>query len=235
MPTIAQQSTAYPRRQLAARVAEPPSDFKKRQTGETLQVARASVQQLVDQIKTIQCELEMSKKPEKKKSRRTKIGPMELSRGTGARVSLTRKKSTDEYIANAETIWSYDHGDKEAKYIPTSLPIINYFVAEALKLNVFLSVDEETLKLIGSETIEGEPCWVFEGKSPRKLKVVGVPVAEVKVWVSKKDGVPRKITLPNEEDTIIKLRNVRINEPVSAKRFNWTPPKGVKSKNIFGF
>lgn len=214
---------------------EAPSDFKKASSGESIAQARVAVQRLVDQIDTIQCELEMSTKPEGKRSRKTKVGPMELRRGAGARLKLTRKSSTDEYVANAETIWKYDHKDKEAKYFPTSLPVINFFVGEAMKLNVFLSVDDDTLKYMGTETVEGEECWVFQGKSPRRLKMVGVPVSDVRVWVAKKDGVPRKITLPNEEDTILRLRNVKINEPVSSKRFSFSPPKGVKTKNIFGF
>jgi outer membrane lipoprotein-sorting protein len=211
------------------------SDFCPPTTTETIGSVRTSIQKVVDDIRTLRCDLELSKKPPKKHSRQTKRGPMVLAREQGAHLSLTRKTKTNEYNANYDTIWVYDHKDKEAKYIPTSLPIIRFFVGEALKLNVFLSVDEDTLKLLGSETIAGEPCYVFEGKSPRKLRLVGVPVSDVKVWVSKNDGVPRKITLPHEDDIIIRLNNVIVNKPIKPGQFEWKPPKGVESKNIFGF
>lgn len=204
------------------------------QPGESLASVRGQVQAMVARIQTLQCELELSQQKSKKK-RKTKVGPMEIARGIGARLTLTRKSSTDEYIANEKIIWVYDHKDAEAKYIPTELPIINYFVNEALRLNVFLSVDEDTLKFRGSQGVEGEPCWVLEGSSPRRLQVVGVPVSKVLVWVSKNDGIPRKISLPHEEKTIIMLRDIKLNSAVAPARFSWDPPSGVKTKNVLGF
>jgi outer membrane lipoprotein-sorting protein len=202
---------------------------------ESLPAARAKVEQLVSEVRTLSCTLEMSKKREKKRTRKTKVGPLQIVRNTGARLALKRKDETDEYIANPRIIWAYEHHEKEAVFIPTSMPIIGDFASQAMRLNVFMSADEETIKLRGSQDFEGEPCWVFEGKSPSKLRLVGLPITKIRVWISKRDGVARKISLPDEEDTLIILRDVEINVPLNSNRFEFTPPRGVKQKNVFGF
>lgn len=202
---------------------------------ESLPMARAKVEQLVSQVRTLSCTLELSKKREKKKTRKKKVGPLQIVRGAGARLSLTHGRETEEYIANPRIIWDYEHHEKEAMFIPTSMPVVGDFAEQAMRLNVFMSADEETIKLRGSQDFEDEPCWVFEGESPSKLKLVGLPITKIRVWISKRDGVPRKIQLPDENDTLVILRDVEINVPLASNRFEFTPPPGVEQKNVFGF
>lgn len=202
---------------------------------ESLDSVRAQITARVAHVQTLSCTLEMSKKREKKKTRKVKTGPLELARGYGARLALTRKDETDEYIANPQIIWSYEHHEKEAVFIPTDTPLIGSFVQEAMKLNVFAAVDEDTARLRGSQAVDGIDCWVLEGKSPTKLRVLGLPVTTIRVWIAKHDGVPRKIQLPDEDETMIILRNVQVNPEVSPSRFQWQAPADVKTSNIFGF
>lgn len=204
--------------------------------GETVDRVRAEIKQNMGLIKHLAAQIELSKnRGEKKTGRRTRIGPLQIMRDYGARVSLSRKDETEEYIVNTTVIWSYDHKDKVAHFIPAGTPIIGTFLQEALKLNLLLAVDEDTLHLEGSEKIDDEDCWVLEGKSPRKLNKVGVDSTVVRVWMGKKDGIPRKIQCPTEKNTVIYLVGVKVNAPMNADDFNFTPPKGVKTKNIFGF
>lgn len=209
--------------------------FAAPETSHSLAIALADIQANVAKTNTLSCTLELSKKRDKKTGRKTRVGPLELLRGQGARLVLTRKGETDEYIANEKIIWVYDVKRREAKYIPTDLPIIGYFVQEALKLNVLPALDAETMKLKGTESVDGEPCWVIEGKSPNKLRAVGVSPSVVRVWVSRKDGIPRMIKVPVASDCTIRLHDIAINVPVAKSRFDWTPPSNVKTKNIFGF
>jgi outer membrane lipoprotein-sorting protein len=221
--------------------------------GETVQSVLQQIQQNVDRVKSLKAELAMSKKKEKKdkakkkkpapeagtapagEPRSVKSGPMEIGRAHGARLALTHKDETNEYIANSELLWVYDHKAREAKYIPTSLPFISGFVDAAMKMNVFVAMDEDTIKLKGVQDVAGEPCWVLEGKSPEKLKLAGVDQVKMRFWVSQKDGIPRRIAIPTQKDLIISLNKVQINSQVDAARFNFTPPQGVAQKNIFGF
>ncbi|MGI8907730.1 MAG: LolA family protein [Candidatus Sumerlaeaceae bacterium] len=226
-------------------------EHQRKAADETVQAVLQQIQSNVDQVRTLTAELSMSKVKEtkekaKKKAEKTgtaprapkrtvKSGPMEISRSQGARVSLTHKDETDEYVANNQTLWVYDHKAREAQYIPTSLPFISGFVDAAMKMNVFAAMDTETIKNKGSQDVDGESCWVLEGKSPDKLKLAGVDPVKMRFWISKKDGIPRRISIPDEKDLVISLKNVQVNSPVTESRFNFTPPAGVTQKNLFGF
>jgi outer membrane lipoprotein-sorting protein len=58
---------------------------------------------------------------------------------------------------------------------------------------------------------------------------------KIRVWISKNDGLPRMISVPDEGDLLIILRNIKTNVAISDSRFQWSPPPGMKTKNIFGF
>ncbi|MCX7716818.1 MAG: hypothetical protein N2111_00220 [Candidatus Sumerlaeaceae bacterium] len=208
----------------------PPAD------GDSLDRVRAVMQRSLASLDSVVCEIEKSKARKEKGRRRYFHGQVEIQRGSGGRVSLTRKGNTDEYVANDRVIWSIDHNKKQAQFIPASTPVVGQYVREALNFNIFLALDEDTLRLRGSQTIEGEDCWLVDGKSPRSLARTGVPVSKVRVWIAKSDGLPRMIHIPDDEDDqLIILRNIKTNLRIDSERFQWSPPKGMKTKNIFGF
>jgi outer membrane lipoprotein-sorting protein len=227
-------------------------EHQKKAEGETIQSVLQQIQSNVDRVQTLRADLAMSKakdkdKKEKKKQkaadpaasaspqRSVKTGPMEISRGQGARLSVTRKDETDEYIANPQILWVYDHKAKEAQYIPTSLPFISGFVTAAMNMNVFAAMENDSIKNKGSQDVDGEPCWVLEGKSPDKLSMAGVQQYKMRFWISKRDGIPRRIGIPDQKDLVISLTNVQVNGKVDPSRFQFTPPEGVTQKNLFGF
>lgn len=162
-------------------------------------------------------------------------GPIMIQRGVGAYCMLERKKDKAEYIANSSTIWKYDHKDKEARRVPSNWPIIDTFAQNALRMNVFVAMEPDSLKLLGTETIDGIPCWIIQGKSPSKLGLVGADQVKLKMWIGQADGIPRAIRVPGKDDLIIRLRHVVLNQPVDTSKFQFTPPSGVKVKNILGF
>ena len=224
--------------------------------GETAQGALADIQSKVDKIQTLTANLEFDRKDEDDKKKKKKKankpanpnpawpeppgrdverGPLAISRGAGAKVTLERKESKEVFVANSSDIWKYDVDDKEAQHIPASWPVIDKYVSNALRMNIFVAMDPETLKLKGTESINGVPCWVIEGKSPSTLGSLGADPTKMKLWISKEDGIPRLISVPSEKDTKIWLKDVKLNQPVDASQFQFTVPAGVETKNIFGF
>lgn len=236
-------------------------EHQKKGEGETVEAVLHQIQSRVDQVRTLKADISMSKVKDKKDKkdkgkgkkakeqdaavdestpsptgqRSVKSGPMAISRGQGARVAISRKDETEEYIANPQILWVYNHKDKEAQFIPTSMPFISGFVEAAMSMNVFAAMEQDTIRNKGSQDVDGEPCWVLEGKSPDKLKLAGVEQVKMRFWIAKKDGIPRRISIPTQKDLIISLNNVQVNGPIDASRFNFTPPQGVSTKNIFGF
>lgn len=230
---------------------------------ETAKAALADIQSRVDKIQTLNASLEFDtkddddgKKKKKKKDKKNKEGvtgeginpawpeppgrdlergPLQISRGSGAYLFLERKGEKEEYIASASSLWKHDIDDKEARLIPTTWPVIDTFLSNALRMNVLVAMEDSTIKLQGSENVDGVPCWILEGSSPSKLSMVGVEQTTLKFWVAKTDGIPRIIKVSGEDDSIIRLKNVRLNEAVDATKYQFTPPAGVETKNIIGF
>jgi len=204
--------------------------------GESLDQVRAIMERSLAGLDSVVCDVEQSKARKEKGRRRYYLGQIEIQRGSGGRVALTRKGNTDEYVANDRVIWSIDHNKKEAQFIPASTPVVGQYVREALKFNIFLALDADTMRLRGSQSVAGEDCWLVEGKSPRNLARTGVPVSKVRVWIAKSDGLPRMVHIPDDkDDLLIILSNIRCNPPINPARFQWSPPRGMKTKNIFGF
>lgn len=224
--------------------------------GVSVQSVLTDIQARVDNIQSLTADMEFDEEDDSKKKKKKKKkdgdqagvnpawpeppgrdierGPLMIQRGVGAYLYLERKKDKAEYIANSSTIWKHDIKDKEARHIPASWPVISTFVTNALVMNVFVAMESDTVKLLGTESVDGEPCWVLEGQSPSRLKVA-VGQTKLKFWISQRDGIPRIIRVPKENDAIIRLKNVRINVPVDVAKFSFTPPAGVKTKNILGF
>lgn len=205
-----------------------------RPTSETLEQAMALIASKLEKVQTIHCRVHMSKKRDKKPTRKVHVGPLVIARERGGRVVLTRKGQTEEYIANARELWSIDYRKKEALVLPVRSPIIGYFVEQALRFNAFLAMDENTIELVGRQATNGEPCWVFEGRSPSRLRLVGVPVRTMRVWVSIRDGLPREIRIPQEKDLTIVLSDIVTNVPVADDEFVWKPRPEIRVKKILG-
>ncbi|MGB9690699.1 MAG: LolA family protein [Candidatus Sumerlaeaceae bacterium] len=203
-----------------------------RSTTESLPSVLAQIDEKLSRIETLSCSVEMSKKREKKVTRKVYTGELVIARGRGGRVILTRKGETEEYLANARELWSYDHKKKHAVVLSVNTPIIGFFVAEALKFNAFMAMEPGTIEFLGYQTTNGEACWVFQGRSPSRLRLVGVPVRKMRVWISQRDGLPREIKIPEEKDLTIILRDVQINVGVGDNEFQWQSPDGVKIKRI---
>ncbi len=226
---------------------------------ETAKFILAEIQTRVDKIQTLNATLEFDQKDEdkgkKKKKKKNQVaggnglntawpeppgrdverGPLQISRGAGAYLYLERKKEKEEYIANPSSLWKHDIDDKEARLVPTNWPVIETFLSNALRMNVFVAMEESTIKFEGTENVGGVPCWLLVGSSPSKLSMVGVKQRTLKIWVSKQDGIPRLIKISGEDDSIIRLLNVRLNQPVDVDKYKFSPPEGVETKNILGF
>lgn len=232
--------------------------------GETAKIILSQIQTQVDKVQTLNATLEFDtkdddddKKKKKKKKKKAEAaaagvvgvnpawpeppgrdierGPLQISRGVGAYLYLERKKEKEEYVANVSSLWKHDIDDKEARLIPTNWPVIDTFLEAALRMNVFAAMEESTIKYQGTENIDGVPCWLLEGKSPSKLSMLGVEQTNLKIWTAKEDGIPRMIKVSGEDDSIIRLKDVRLNQPVDESKYQFTPPAGVKTKNILGF
>lgn len=204
--------------------------------GETADSVRNALSTSLGRVQTAEAELEMHQRDKKRNKPRHKGGTILLARSRGAKIDLTDQKGRrEEFHADGDVIHAYDAKDKEVTRISTGLPVVRDFAAAAMKLDVLRALTGSALALKGTATVDGEPCWVMEGRSPADLKLVGVPVVKMTVYAAKADGLPRRILIPEERGLELAFRGVRVNQPMPPDRLAWKKPKGAKEKGILGF
>jgi len=66
--------------------------------------------------------------------------------------------------------------------------------------------------------------------TPRAGTADDVPYSEATVWIAKKDGLVRRIEIVETTGQVrtISLRSIKINRPVAAREFRFSPPAGLR-------
>ena len=66
--------------------------------------------------------------------------------------------------------------------------------------------------------------------TPRAGTADDVPYSEATVWIAKKDGLVRRIEIVETTGQVrtISLRSIKINRPVAAREFRFSPPAGLQ-------
>lgn len=87
----------------------------------------------------------------------------------------------------------------------------------------FRLTEMERITLLREEQFEGENCFVVRGFHP-----FGFPID---LWISKKDFLLRKEREQNDNGTFNEeiRRNIKLNEVIPLKTFQYTPPKKKES------
>ncbi len=99
--------------------------------------------------------------------------------------------------------------------------------------NSIYDIEKNNIKYSGIETLDGEEVYVFEGKmNPDVEKGMDMPVdiVSVKVWISTKDGLQRKVEYYGENNEAVlyqKMNNVKTNIEIPDSEFQFQVPEGV--------
>jgi outer membrane lipoprotein-sorting protein len=81
---------------------------------------------------------------------------------------------------------------------------------------------------VRDESLDGEPCKVFEGKE--RNPEAGAQPKTTRVWFSTKDGMVRRIQeadAAGQTLTDLRISNIEANPPIPMSRFEYAPPAGV--------
>jgi len=92
----------------------------------------------------------------------------------------------------------------------------------------FVHMAPGTAKLVGSHKAGGAECWVLQGKPNASIQAT--KGATVRVLVSKKDGLARRIGYTNPAHNIAtgtSYDNAKVNVKVDPSIFTYTPPEGM--------
>lgn len=138
-----------------------------------------------------------------------------------------------EHVVYNDFKVSYDYYPKANRAIKTTAdtPMAREaFRKPADAINILPSLDKSTLKLIGTENLNGESVYAFEGTTTTKFIEAGEPVTrKIKAWVSTVDGLPRKIVEDTGEAVGTTIYyDVKTNIDLKPSDFQFTPPKDVE-------
>lgn len=96
----------------------------------------------------------------------------------------------------------------------------------------FSGLKSESIRYVGTEKLNGEDAYVFEGL-PSEQPQVETPFmpSKIKLWVGVKDGLLHKITMYGKEGKEMmsqSFRAIEVNIPIDDSVFVFTPPEGTQ-------
>jgi outer membrane lipoprotein-sorting protein len=142
------------------------------------------------------------------------------------------KEGPDAYqlVTDFNTFYQYFPNDKKAMKTVADKPEIKSMLTKpATDMNPLSLVSPQSIKFLGKETLDGETVYHVSGTTESQMMPGGPAVARtLSAWISVEDGLPRKTveSVGLSTGTTI-YKNVKINPPVSAADFSFTPPEGV--------
>lgn len=121
-------------------------------------------------------------------------------------------------VCDGETIWAYDPDLKQATKRPAGETLAGT-PAELLAQQARLS-DNFTTKDLGEK--DGLRVVSLEPKNDQS------DFKSIELWL--KAGVPQRLKFsdPLGGNTVVELRDVKVNQPVADEQFKFAPPKGVE-------
>jgi outer membrane lipoprotein-sorting protein len=92
--------------------------------------------------------------------------------------------------------------------------------------------ERESISYIRKDKVEGEGVYVFQG-TPKGVQTKNMPftIGKMELWISTKNGMPRKVIIFNKEDKEIMSQtysNIEVNIEIPDSQFEFTPPEGVQ-------
>ncbi|MGC8740395.1 MAG: LolA family protein [Candidatus Sumerlaeaceae bacterium] len=124
----------------------------------------------------------------------------------------------------------YPEQKRALKLNAKSADIASEFKKPVTDLNPIFSLERSSLKLLGTEDLDGEKVYHFEGTTTTQFLRSGKPVKiRIEAWVAEHDGLPRK-TIERWEDrtgTTI-YRDIVLRDDLTTDVFKFTPPSGVE-------
>jgi outer membrane lipoprotein-sorting protein len=116
------------------------------------------------------------------------------------------------------------------KYVADSPEVEDGFRKPSRDMTPLGLLDPKSLKLAGTETLNGESVYHFEGTTLTLVMAGEPPVKRrMELWLSNKDGLPRKTVEELEESTGTTVyRQVQVDPELTAKDFKFEPPKGAE-------
>jgi len=200
-----------------------------------------NIQQKIESLDSYQADMEMvflksSQGVTKVEGHIEFVKPDKLSMIMGVK----DEENTRQYMySDGMTIWQYMPMFKVVSKVDLAALKKEFPNAEDLVKNQSKSessiydIEKNDIKYTGIETLDNEEVYVFKGKVNTDVKqerALPVNIVSVKVWISTKDGLQRKVEYYSENNEVVlyqTMKDVKTNIEIPDSEFQFQVPEGV--------
>jgi outer membrane lipoprotein carrier protein len=132
----------------------------------------------------------------------------------------------DRVVADGKKLWLYTPSTTPGQVIRSAIPDAGSSGPNLIGQFVEHPRERYTAKYVRADSMAEGPVDVIT-LSP---KIQEYPYTEATVWMSKRDGLIRRIEIvenSGQHRTII-LRNLRVNQPIGPREFKFSPTSGLR-------
>jgi outer membrane lipoprotein carrier protein len=132
----------------------------------------------------------------------------------------------DRVVADGHRLWLYTPSSTPGQVIRTSIPGTGITGPNLIGQFVEHPRERYVARYLRADSLSKEPVDVIE-LIPR---ATDLPYSKSTVWISKKDGLVRRIDIEETsgQQRSIVLQRVAVNRPVGAREFRFSPPAGSR-------
>jgi outer membrane lipoprotein-sorting protein len=146
------------------------------------------------------------------------------------------EQTRQELYSDGVTLWQYLPYYKMASKVDLEA-LKEEFPEEAAALvegqsdiqGALAEIDKGRIVYHGFEDLDGQSMYVFEGQADASCEAE-LEVVRIKVWISKADGLQRRVEYYSNEDELIyqhRLEKVDVNIEIPDETFHFEPPQDV--------
>lgn len=144
------------------------------------------------------------------------------------------EQTRQELYSDGKTLWQYLPYYKMASKVDLAM-LKEEFPEETAALverqsdiqGALAEIDKGEIAYFGLEALDGQSMYVFEGQADASCEME-LEVTRIKVWISKADGLQRRVEYYSNEDELIyqhRLENVNVNSEIPDEMFHFEPPQ----------
>lgn len=222
----------------AAMVAALPLRAVEAQEAADVKAALEKIQKAAEEITSFEADLTMAMSVMNQPI--TTTGHIAVLKPEKMRMTMTMPPHGDtEVISDGTTTWTYMPAmNMVQKTDNAAMKNMAGMGGPGRQMNdpskVLEQLEADSLRFVGEETVDGQPCSIFEGKVPEQARKMGQQFApqSIKVWVAGTDGLCRKMEAVGPSGATMMamtFSNIKVNAPLPEEQFTFTPPAGAQT------
>lgn len=138
---------------------------------------------------------------------------------------------SDRIVADGKKLWLYTPSTTPGQVIRTAIPSSGTSGPNLIGQFVEKPRERYDARYVRADSAgDGGGAVDVIALKPRGSRATDVPYSAATVWISRKDGLVRRIEIVESggQERTITLRNLVVNQAIAAREFRFSPPAGTQ-------